>query len=63
MKKIKLQTLRVVFDVLKMKEFKFTSNFYSRVMSIMNQPRRQRREVDDVRVIEKILRSLTSKFN
>ena len=40
--KIKLQTLRARFDVLKMKESGSISNFYSRLMVVVNQLRRYR---------------------
>lgn len=62
-KKIKLQTLRADFEVLKMKESEFISNFYSKGMVVVNQLRRYREEVDDVCVVEKILHSLTPNFD
>ena len=61
--KIKLQTLRAEFDVLKMKESESISNFYSRLMVVVNQLRTYREEVDDVHAVETILRSFTPKFD
>ncbi|XP_015167458.1 uncharacterized protein [Solanum tuberosum] len=62
-KKIKLQTLRVDFDVLKLKESESISDICSRLMDVVNQLRRYKNEVHDVRAVEKILRSLTPKFD
>ncbi|KAH0773391.1 hypothetical protein KY290_010528 [Solanum tuberosum] len=61
--KIKLQTLRVDFEALKMKEYESISNFYSRLMVVVNKLKRYGEKVDNVCVVEKILRSLTPKFD
>ena len=52
-KKIKLKTLRVDFDIFKMKESKSILDFCSRLMVVVNKLRRYKEEAYDVRV-EKI---------
>lgn len=45
-----------------MKEGETVSNYHSRLISIVNQMRRNDEQLEDVRVIEKMLRSLTPSF-
>lgn len=58
-----LQALRRDFETLEMKTGESVINYFSRVMSIVNKMRINGEEMKDVTVIEKILRSLTERFN
>ena len=52
-KKIKLKTVRVEFDIFKIKESESILDFCSRLMVVVNQLRRYKEEVDGVRVEKK----------
>lgn len=60
--RIRLQSLRAEFESAHMNEGEKVSDYYSRLVSIVNQMKRNGEKVDDVRVMEKILRSLTHNF-
>lgn len=59
---VRLQTLRCEFDNIKMKETESVEDFYNRVILLLNQMRLNGETIEDKRVVEKILRSLTGKF-
>ncbi|XP_022890346.1 uncharacterized protein LOC111405619 [Olea europaea var. sylvestris] len=62
-KKVRLQNLQGEFEAIQMKESKKVSDYISRVVTVANQMKRLDEDVTDLRVIEKILRSVTEKFD
>lgn len=61
-KMVRLQTLRCEFDGLRMRESESVEDFYNRVITLTDQMRINGEEIEDKRIVEKILRSLTRKF-
>ncbi|XP_042396441.1 uncharacterized protein LOC121986542 [Zingiber officinale] len=61
-KSIRLQILRGEFKSLEMKESKSVLDYFTRVLVIVNQLRRNGDDIEDSRVLEKILRSLEPKY-
>ncbi|GKE15325.1 hypothetical protein Tco_1422902 [Tanacetum coccineum] len=58
----RLQTLREKFKKLQMVESKTVSDYFTRVLTISNEMKRNGESLSDTRVIEKILRSLPPSF-
>ena len=56
-----LQALRKEWETLEMKAGETVSDYFARVMSVANKMRGE--QMTDVTIVEKILRSLTEKFN
>ncbi|XP_074373572.1 uncharacterized protein LOC141713908 [Apium graveolens] len=62
-KKVRLQVLRGEFENLKMKSSENIGEFVTRLKTVTNEMKRNGESLDDVRVMEKLLRSLTRKFD
>ena len=60
---VRLQTLRTQFETLKMTESKTIDQFMTKVMGVVNQLRMNGEELDDQRIVEKVLRCLPKKFD
>ena len=62
-KTIKLQTLRRDFENLKMKDVELLKDYFSRVVELVNQMKIHGEEIEDKRIVEKILISLPKKYD
>ncbi|KAH0707987.1 hypothetical protein KY289_013063 [Solanum tuberosum] len=62
-KRAQLQALRKDFETLEMKEGESVTNYCARTMEITNKMRFHGEKIGDVAIVEKILQSLTSKYN
>lgn len=62
-KRAQLQRLRKIFETLEMKAGETVSSYFGRVMETTNDMKNCGEVIDDVKIVEKILRSLTENFN
>ena len=62
-KRAQLQSLRCDFEVLRMKEGETVNAYFSRVLSIANRMKAHGENLNETMITEKILRSMTQKFN
>ena len=60
--RVRLQILRAEFEALNMSESESVSDYCTSTIVLVNKMKRLGEEIEDVRVVEKILRSLTGKF-
>lgn len=61
-KKSLLQKLRRDFEILEMKESETVEEYFTRVLGVTNQMRSNGEVMNDAKVVEKILRTLSEKF-
>ena len=62
-KRAALQALRRDFEILEMKVGETITNYFARVMIVANQMRSYGEQMSENTIVEKILRTLTEKFN
>lgn len=62
MKNVQLQILRSEFEKIEMKEKISVVEYFTKVVSIVNQIALNGKTLDDLRIVQKILRSLPEKM-
>ncbi|CAL9007503.1 unnamed protein product [Prunus brigantina] len=62
-KRAQLQALRKEFEMLQMKNGETVTDYFARILTVANKMRIHGDRMEDVTVIEKILRSMTSKYD
>ena len=63
MKRVCLQTVRAEFEVAHMKDGETIFDYFSQLLVIVNHLKSNGESIQDVHVVEKILRSLANKFD
>jgi len=63
LKKARLQALRRQYEVLTMEEEEYVSQYFDKVINFTNQMTRNGETVTDVMKVEKVLRTLTTRFD
>ena len=61
-KKVRLQTMRRQLELLQMKKTEKVADYFSRTLALVNQMKSNGETISDVQIMEKILRTLTEKF-
>ncbi|XP_021823771.1 uncharacterized protein LOC110765027 [Prunus avium] len=61
-KKVRLQTLRRQFELLQMERKESISDYFSRTLSLANQMKANGEDMKELLIVEKILRTLTDRF-
>jgi hypothetical protein len=62
-KTAKLQILRRDFETMSMKESDIVDSFYTHVIGLINQIKSHGEIIEDIKVVEKVFRSLPPKFD
>nr|KYP59134.1 Retrovirus-related Pol polyprotein from transposon TNT 1-94 [Cajanus cajan] len=62
-KKVKLQTMRRQYELMQMEESDTISGYFAKIRSLTNQMKGCEEAIKDQLVVEKVLRTLTSKFD
>jgi hypothetical protein len=60
--KVRLQVLRRQFELLQMEDSESVSDYFSRTLALVNQMKTNGETIRDQQIVEKVLRSLTLKF-
>ena len=63
MKKVKLQSLRRQYELLSMTEKETVAEYFDRLQVITNTMRVCDENIEDCRIVEKVLRTLTPQFD
>ncbi|KAG5068162.1 hypothetical protein JHK85_000539 [Glycine max] len=63
LKKVKLQTLRRQYELLQMSDYESIGEFFSRILEITNQMNAYGDKQSDLGIIDKVLRTLTPRFD